>query len=73
MKVVLDIAVGTQGEIPSILDPYIGGLLSPLVTYCSHLLFVQVAISIGNAKFNEVMEATLLAQGSPKPSSSSDM
>nr|XP_056702796.1 arf-GAP with SH3 domain, ANK repeat and PH domain-containing protein 3 [Euleptes europaea] len=32
-----------------------------------------LAISIGNAKFNEVMEATLLAQGSPKPSSSSDM
>uniref|UniRef100_A0A8D2KTX8 Arf-GAP with SH3 domain, ANK repeat and PH domain-containing protein 3 n=1 Tax=Varanus komodoensis TaxID=61221 RepID=A0A8D2KTX8_VARKO len=32
-----------------------------------------LAVSIGNAKFNEVMEATLPAQGSPKPSSSSDM
>ncbi|XP_077193918.1 arf-GAP with SH3 domain, ANK repeat and PH domain-containing protein 3 isoform X2 [Paroedura picta] len=32
-----------------------------------------LAISIGNAKFNEVMEATLLAQGTQKPSSSSDM
>ncbi|XP_054855074.1 arf-GAP with SH3 domain, ANK repeat and PH domain-containing protein 3 isoform X2 [Eublepharis macularius] len=32
-----------------------------------------LAISIGNAKFNEVMEATLLAKGDPKPSSSSDM
>ncbi|XP_063167863.1 arf-GAP with SH3 domain, ANK repeat and PH domain-containing protein 3 isoform X2 [Candoia aspera] len=32
-----------------------------------------LAVSIGNAKFNEVMEATLPAQNSPKPSSSSDM
>ncbi|XP_066494679.1 arf-GAP with SH3 domain, ANK repeat and PH domain-containing protein 3 [Tiliqua scincoides] len=32
-----------------------------------------LAVSIGNAKFNGVMEATLTAQGSPKPSSSSDM
>lgn len=33
----------------------------------------QLAVSIGNAKFNGVMEATLSAQSSPKPSSSSDM
>uniref|UniRef100_A0A8C5WXK2 ArfGAP with SH3 domain, ankyrin repeat and PH domain 3 n=1 Tax=Laticauda laticaudata TaxID=8630 RepID=A0A8C5WXK2_LATLA len=32
-----------------------------------------LAVSIGNAKFNEVMEATLSIQNSPKPSSSSDM
>ncbi|XP_060113536.1 arf-GAP with SH3 domain, ANK repeat and PH domain-containing protein 3 [Heteronotia binoei] len=32
-----------------------------------------LAISIGNAKFNEVMEATLLEQDSLKPSSSSNM
>uniref|UniRef100_A0A670Y6E2 Arf-GAP with SH3 domain, ANK repeat and PH domain-containing protein 3 n=1 Tax=Pseudonaja textilis TaxID=8673 RepID=A0A670Y6E2_PSETE len=32
-----------------------------------------LAVSIGNAKFNEVMEATLPIQNSPKPSSSSDM
>ncbi|KAJ6663433.1 hypothetical protein lerEdw1_009512 [Lerista edwardsae] len=32
-----------------------------------------LAVSIGNAKFNGVMEATLPAQGSPKPSSSSNM
>ncbi|KAH0631246.1 hypothetical protein JD844_005497 [Phrynosoma platyrhinos] len=32
-----------------------------------------LAVSIGNAKFNEVMEATLPAQGSMKPSSTSDM
>uniref|UniRef100_A0A8C3XPQ1 Arf-GAP with SH3 domain, ANK repeat and PH domain-containing protein 3 n=1 Tax=Chelydra serpentina TaxID=8475 RepID=A0A8C3XPQ1_CHESE len=32
-----------------------------------------LAVSIGNARFNEVMEATLPAQGNLKPSSSSDM
>ncbi|XP_042295139.1 arf-GAP with SH3 domain, ANK repeat and PH domain-containing protein 3 isoform X5 [Sceloporus undulatus] len=32
-----------------------------------------LAVSIGNAKFNEVMEATLPTQGSLKPSSTSDM
>ncbi|XP_032083904.1 arf-GAP with SH3 domain, ANK repeat and PH domain-containing protein 3 [Thamnophis elegans] len=32
-----------------------------------------LAVSIGNAKFNEVMEATLPIQNSPKPSLSSDM
>uniref|UniRef100_A0A670IQ17 Arf-GAP with SH3 domain, ANK repeat and PH domain-containing protein 3 n=1 Tax=Podarcis muralis TaxID=64176 RepID=A0A670IQ17_PODMU len=32
-----------------------------------------LAVSIGNAKFNEVMEATLPVPVSPKPSSSSDM
>uniref|UniRef100_A0A8D0BFZ2 ArfGAP with SH3 domain, ankyrin repeat and PH domain 3 n=1 Tax=Salvator merianae TaxID=96440 RepID=A0A8D0BFZ2_SALMN len=32
-----------------------------------------LAVSIGNAKFNEVMEATLPAQASSKPSASSDM
>ncbi|XP_070620621.1 arf-GAP with SH3 domain, ANK repeat and PH domain-containing protein 3 isoform X3 [Erythrolamprus reginae] len=32
-----------------------------------------LAVSIGNAKFNDVMEATLPIQNSPKPSSSSDM
>ncbi|KAG8143195.1 putative ArfGAP with SH3 domain ankyrin repeat and PH domain 3 protein [Naja naja] len=32
-----------------------------------------LAVSIGNAKFNEVMEATLPIQNSPKPSSSSDI
>ncbi|XP_062818911.1 arf-GAP with SH3 domain, ANK repeat and PH domain-containing protein 3 isoform X1 [Anolis carolinensis] len=32
-----------------------------------------LAVSIGNAKFNDVMEATLPAQGSLKPSSTSDM
>nr|XP_048681877.1 arf-GAP with SH3 domain, ANK repeat and PH domain-containing protein 3 isoform X2 [Caretta caretta] len=32
-----------------------------------------LAVSIGNARFNEIMEATLPAQGNLKPSSSSDM
>nr|XP_060640229.1 arf-GAP with SH3 domain, ANK repeat and PH domain-containing protein 3 [Anolis sagrei ordinatus] len=32
-----------------------------------------LAVSIGNAKFNDIMEATLPAQGSLKPSSTSDM
>ncbi|XP_072836362.2 arf-GAP with SH3 domain, ANK repeat and PH domain-containing protein 3 [Pogona vitticeps] len=32
-----------------------------------------LAVSIGNTKFNEVMEATLPTQDSPKPTSSSDM
>ncbi|XP_058052319.1 arf-GAP with SH3 domain, ANK repeat and PH domain-containing protein 3 isoform X2 [Ahaetulla prasina] len=32
-----------------------------------------LAVSIGNAKFNDIMEATLPMQNSPKPSSSSDM
>uniref|UniRef100_A0A7M4E4D5 Arf-GAP with SH3 domain, ANK repeat and PH domain-containing protein 3 n=1 Tax=Crocodylus porosus TaxID=8502 RepID=A0A7M4E4D5_CROPO len=32
-----------------------------------------LAVSVGNARFNEIMEATLPAQGSLKPSSGSDM
>lgn len=33
----------------------------------------QLAVSVGNARFNEIMEATLPAQGNLKPSSGSDM
>lgn len=33
----------------------------------------QLAVSVGNTRFNEIMEATLPTQDCPKPSASSDM
>ena len=36
-------------------------------------LSLQLAVSVGNARFNEIMEATLPAQETPKPSAGSDM
>lgn len=33
----------------------------------------QLAVSVGNTRFNEIMEATLPAQDCSKPSASSDM
>lgn len=33
----------------------------------------QLAVSVGNTRFNEIMEATLPAQDCPKPSAGSDM
>lgn len=33
----------------------------------------QLAMNIGNARFNEVMEAQLPSHGGPKPSAESDM
>lgn len=40
----------------------------PLFSLCP-----QLAVSIGNTRFNEIMEATLPPQDCPKPSASSDM
>lgn len=34
---------------------------------------LQLAVSVGNTRFNEIMEATLPTQDCPKPSASSDM
>lgn len=36
-------------------------------------LSLQLAVSVGNTRFNEIMEATLPTQDCPKPSASSDM
>lgn len=33
----------------------------------------QLALNIGNTRFNEIMEAQLPARGGPKPSAESDM
>lgn len=33
----------------------------------------QLAVSVGNTRFNEIMEATLPTQDCPKPSAGSDM
>lgn len=44
-----------------------GGLICPIPA-CP-----QLAVNIGNTRFNEIMEATLPSQDCPKPSASSDM
>lgn len=42
-------------------------------SYSTAFLRPQLALNIGNMRFNEVMEAQLPAQGGPKPSAESDM
>uniref|UniRef100_G1P9S0 Arf-GAP with SH3 domain, ANK repeat and PH domain-containing protein 3 n=1 Tax=Myotis lucifugus TaxID=59463 RepID=G1P9S0_MYOLU len=40
---------------------------------CPSELLLQLALNIGNTRFNEVMEAQLPSHGGPKPSADSDM
>lgn len=49
------------------------GEVPPCIVLTPSALSPQLAVSVGNTRFNEIMEATLPTQDCPKPSAGSDM
>lgn len=49
------------------------GEVPPCFVLTPSALSPQLAVSVGNTRFNEIMEATLPTQDCPKPSAGSDM